>query len=174
MKVNDTLKGKSILIADDEPDILETLEESLDMCLIDTAPDFETAKKFLNKNQYNAVILDIMGVQGYDLLQITTGKGVPTLMLTAHALDPAHLIKAIKKGAGAYMPKDRIVDIPSFLADLLEAHQGSIEKQGKWFNRLRPFFDKKFGSGWREKDKEFWDDFNNKYLPTKKELENLI
>ena len=40
------LEGKRILIVDDEPDVLETLLELLDMCNIDTAPDFETAEKF--------------------------------------------------------------------------------------------------------------------------------
>jgi len=90
------LKDKKILIVDDEPDILETLMELLDMCLIDSAPDFETAKKFLSKNTYDAAILDIMGVRGYDLLQITTQKEIPALMLTAHALSPEHLIKSIK------------------------------------------------------------------------------
>ena len=45
MQDGDILKDKKILIVDDEPDILETLVELLDMCLIDSAPDFETAKK---------------------------------------------------------------------------------------------------------------------------------
>ena len=53
------LDGKRILIVDDEPDILETLVEILDMCLVDSAPNFETAKKFLNKNKYDLAILDI-------------------------------------------------------------------------------------------------------------------
>ena len=86
MTDNEILKGKKILIVDDEPDILETLEELLDICIIDTAPDFETAKKFLDKNSYDVAILDIMGVRGYDLLELANEKGIPALMLTAHAL----------------------------------------------------------------------------------------
>ncbi len=117
------LKDKKILIVDDEPDILETLMELLDMCLIDSAPDFETAKKFLSKNTYDAAILDIMGVRGYDLLQITTQKEIPALMLTAHALSPEHLIKSIKEGAHSYVPKDKMVDIETFLSDLILAHE---------------------------------------------------
>ena len=35
----ETLKGERILIVDDEPDVLETLGELLDMCVIDFAPD---------------------------------------------------------------------------------------------------------------------------------------
>ena len=39
--MEELLAGKKILIVDDEPDILETLKEILDMCLVDSAPDFE-------------------------------------------------------------------------------------------------------------------------------------
>ena len=81
------LTGKKILIVDDEPDVLDTLIEILDMCLVDAAPDFETAKKFLNKNMYDVAIFDIMGVQGYDLLEISVQKDIPALMFTAHALN---------------------------------------------------------------------------------------
>ena len=144
------------------------------MCLIDTAPDFETAKKFLNKYEYDTAILDIMGVHGYDLLKIATQNGIPVLMLTAHALSPDNLILSIKGGAQSYVPKDRISDIIFFLQDMLEAHQRGIKKHGGWFARLKPFFDKKFGSGWREKDKEFWKDFDQKYTVAKEEVEDIL
>jgi DNA-binding NtrC family response regulator len=155
----DKLGGKRILIVDDEPDILESLEELLDMCVIDKAADFETAKELLEKNNYDAAILDIMGVYGYDLLEITTKKDIPTLMLTAHALDPENFVKSIKKGALAYIPKDKISEIETFLEDILEAHEKGMKKLGKWFARLEPFFVKKFGAYWEQKIKEdpdFW------------------
>jgi DNA-binding response OmpR family regulator len=174
MTVIDILMDKKILIVDDEPDVLETLEELLDMCLIDSAPDFDTAKKFLAKYDYDAAILDIMGVKGYDLLRITTQKGIPTLMLTAHALSPENLVKAIKEGANAYVPKDKIAEIESFLRDLVEAHQKGRNKHGRWFVRLRPFFDRHFGLGWREKNKEFWNDFDRKYIISKEEVKSII
>ena len=47
--MNETLNGKKILIVDDEPDVFETLNELLDMCIIDYAPDFEKAEKLLSK-----------------------------------------------------------------------------------------------------------------------------
>jgi len=168
------LKDKKILIVDDEPDILETLMELLDMCLIDSAPDFETAKKFLSKNTYDAAILDIMGVRGYDLLQITTQKEIPALMLTAHALSPEHLIKSIKEGAHSYVPKDKMVDIETFLSDLILAHEKGLKKHGRWFEKLKPFFDKQFGPEWREADKDFWRDFDIQYLVTKEEAEDVM
>jgi CheY-like chemotaxis protein len=173
-KMEDTLKGKRVLIVDDEADILETLRELLDMCLIDTAPNFDTAEKFLNKNTYDVAVLDIMGVRGYDLLKLATEKGIPALMLTAHALSPENLVKSIKGGAQSYVPKDKISDIPTFLADILKNREKGIERQGTWFSRLKPFFDKKFGSGWRKQHKDFWKEFDDTYRVQRDEIEKLM
>jgi len=41
------LKDRRVLVVDDEPDILETIEELLDMCTLDTANSFEAAKSCL-------------------------------------------------------------------------------------------------------------------------------
>ena len=168
------LEEKKILIVDDEPDMLETLEELLDMCLIDKAPNFETARKFIEKNIYDVAILDIMGVRGYDLLKLCNERGIPALMLTAHALNPENLVKSIKGGAQSYVPKDKISDIATYLADIFTAREAGIEKHGTWFARLKPFFDKKFGSGWREQHKEFWEEFDQTYRVSREELEKMM
>jgi len=155
----DILEGKRILIVDDEPDVLESLEEILHMCAVDKAVGFEMACDLLDQNKYDAAILDIMGVQGYDLLDLTAGKNIPTLMLTAHALSPDNFVKSIKKGALAYVPKDKITEIETFLIDILEANEKGLRKIGKWFERLEPFFEEKFGVYWKERikeDPEFW------------------
>lgn len=170
----DRLAGKRILIVDDEVDILETLEELLNACLLDKAPSFETAVKFLSKNRYDAAIFDIMGVRGYELLRIATGKGLPVLMLTAHALNPESLVKSIKEGAQCYVPKEKLSEIPLFLGDMLEARRKGIERQAGWFAKLRPFFDRQFGPGWKEKDQEFWRDFDSKRVVSKKDLQDLL
>ena len=172
--MEEILKGKRILIVDDEVDILDTLAEMLDMCFVDTAPNYETAQKFLGKNAYDAAILDIMGVRGYDLLKLTKKKGVPALMLTAHALSPDNLVKSIKGGAHSYVPKDKIADITMFLSDILRAREKGQEKQGTWFAKLRPFFDKKFGSDWRKEHKEFWKEFDETYHVSKEDVEKLM
>lgn len=169
-----TLKGKKILIVDDEPDILETLEEMLDMCLVDTAPSYETAEKFLKKNRYDAAILDIMGVRGYDLLELCQEKNVPALMLTAHALNPENLVRSIRKGAKSYVPKDKIAEIPTYLADIIQDQDKGVESQGRWFARLKPFFDKKFGPDWREQDREFWNEFDENFRVSREEVEKLM
>ena len=168
------LEGKRVLIVDDEPDVLETLEELLNQCLIDKAPSFETGVKFLNKNTYDLAIFDIMGVKGYDLLRLATEKGVPAMMLTAHALSPDNLIKSIREGAHSYVPKDKLSEIATFAKDILEARQKGVEKPTRWFARLKPFFDKHFGTGWRERDRDFWNDFESKGIITKKDLEDIL
>lgn len=168
------LKGKRVLIVDDEPDVLETLEELLSQCLIDKAPSFETGVKFLNKNKYDLAILDIMGVKGYELLRLATEKDIPAIMLTAHALSPDNLIRSIKEGAHSYVPKDKLPEIASFAKDILEAHQRGDQKPGGWFVKLKPFFDKHFGPGWREKDKEFWQAFDERTVVGKKDLEDIM
>ena len=100
------LKGKKILVVDDEPDILAVLEELLDMCEIVTAATFEEAKTHLESRKFDVAILDIMGVDGYGLLEIARQKNIPALMLTAHAFTPENLVKSIKKGSASYIPKE--------------------------------------------------------------------
>jgi len=168
--MDNVLDGKRILIVDDEPDILETLVEILDMCLVDSAPNFETAQKFLNKNRYDLAILDIMGVRGYELLELANERNIPALMLTAHAVSPDNLVKSIKGGAQSYIPKDKISEIAVYIADILEPRERSAD----WLEKLEPYFDKKFGEGWKEKDREFWDVYDRKYRASKDEIEGML
>ncbi len=168
--MDNVLDGKRILIVDDEPDILETLVEILDMCLVDSAPNFETAQKFLNKNRYDLAILDIMGVRGYELLELANERNIPALMLTAHAVSPDNLVKSIKGGAQSYIPKDKISEIAVYIADILEPR----EREANWLEKLEPYFDKKFGEGWKEKDREFWDVYDRKYRASKDEIEGML
>jgi len=160
------LKDKKILIVDDEPDVLETMIELLDMCRIDTAPDFEAAEKLLIENSYDMAILDIMGVRGYDLLEIANQRETPTLMLTAHALNPDAFVKSMESGAMAYIPKEKMTEIATYVADLLKAQQAGIQRPGGWFESLRSFFEKAFGHDWLDQYKKAqkkypWLDFDD-------------
>jgi DNA-binding response OmpR family regulator len=88
MTQKDLLEGKRILIVDDEPDVLETLEEFLTMCDVTKATTYEKAKDLLETRDFDLAILDIMGVKGYELLEVATQKNIIAVMLTAHALSP--------------------------------------------------------------------------------------
>jgi CheY-like chemotaxis protein len=169
-----SLKGKRLLIVDDEPDVLEMLVDLLDGCYIDTARSHEAGARLLQKNQYDAAILDIMGVDGHELLKQAVEKDTPALMLTAHALNPDALVESIKTGAQAYVPKDKMADIHAYLLEVLEFQHRSPRRRPGWFLRLKPFFDRKFGRNWREKEPEFWQEFDRKYEITRQDLEEVL
>ena len=68
MDFKKVILGKKVLIVDDEKDVLEVLTDLLELCKVDRASSFEEAKQLLNSNEYHAVVLDIMGVKGFELL----------------------------------------------------------------------------------------------------------
>ena len=111
MKAESPLKGKTILVVDDEPDVLTTVAEILDMCRVDKASDFETGLQLILKNTYDVVILDIMGVNGFELLKNAVLRGFPSVMLTAHAVTPEALKKSIELGAVSFLPKEMMKDL---------------------------------------------------------------
>ena len=168
------LKGKKILAVDDERDVLDSLTEILDNCDIETATTFESAKELLENSHFDAAILDIMGVRGFDLLKIATAKKIPALMLTAHGLNPDNLVGSIRLGAKSYIPKDRITEIDIYLEEVILATEQGIEKPGGWFAHLGSFFDVRFGAGWKNKDKKFWREFDKTYEVSKDELEKIM
>lgn len=150
------LDGKRILIVDDEPDVLETLSELLTMCVVEKAANFDEAKELLETKEFDMAILDIMGVEGYKLLDIAGVKEVTAVMLTAHALTPGDAVKSYKEGAASYVPKDEMANITTFLSDILEAKEKKVSSWWRWFDRLGWYFDNRFGPDWKYADKEFW------------------
>lgn len=158
------LNGKRILVVDDEPDILEVLSEEIletcPDCQIDKAINFEAAQEMLNSWKYDIVLLDIMGVRGFDLLVLAVKRQFPVAMLTAHAMTPEALRRSIEMGARAYLPKEKLEEIVPFLEDILE-----YEAPAGWdrlFGKLGDFFDDRFGKNWKKSDDRFWRDFNTK------------
>ena len=59
-----TLEDKKILIVDDEPDVLESLEELLNMCTTVRAQSFEEADALLKSQDFDLAILDITAGNG--------------------------------------------------------------------------------------------------------------
>lgn len=118
------LNGKRILMVDDEPDVLKVLEEEIQAacpnCTIDKATTYESAAQLLSSNEYDVVILDIMGVRGFDLLDIAVKRDFLVAMLTAHALTPEALKKSYDMRARAFLPKEKMGEIVPFLEDILQ------------------------------------------------------
>jgi len=153
MEKYSALKDKVILAVDDEPDVLSVIEETLDMCIIKKAGDFDTATQYLLNYNYDIVILDIMGVDGFKLLKTSVSLGFPTVMFTAHALEPDALKKSIKLGAVSFLPKEKISEFPEFLEDVVLRKGEPLWR--KLFQRFESFFAKRFGPDWKEKDRFF-------------------
>jgi DNA-binding NtrC family response regulator len=159
MTSKNLLKGKRVLIVDDEPDVLETLAGLLPMCEVFKASSFDEARRLFENEQLDIAILDIMGVDGYKLLEIATKKKVIAVMLTAHALNLDNTVKSFKEGAASYIPKDEMPRIEMFLNDILEAKERGKSSWWRWLDRLGTYYEKKFGSDWQSKDKDFWRNF---------------
>jgi CheY-like chemotaxis protein len=153
------LAGKNILAVDDEPDVLDTLEELLPMCRMVKAGTNAEAKEYLQKEKFDLVILDIMGVDGYNLLSIANQKNIPAVMLTANALSVQDTIKSFKLGAAFYVPKEKMGEITTYLEDILEAQRRGKTLMGRWMDRLESYYDKRFGADWKKDDPEFWGKF---------------
>lgn len=153
------LTNRRILAVDDEPDVLETLQEALegfDGLVFDKAGDYETGYLLLRSWTYDLVILDIMGVRGFDLLNAAVHLGFPAVMLTANALSMETLKKSIEMGARAYIPKEKMAEIVPFLEDVL-----SLGHRRGWkrvFERLGGFFHVAFGPDWQKGEKDFWEE----------------
>ena len=155
----DLLEGKRVLLVDDEPDVLDTLVDLLPMCETVKASNFKAAKEYLESEYFDLAILDIMGVEGYQLLKIANQRKVTAVMLTAHALNPENIVKSFNEGAASYLPKEEMVNIASFLNDILEAQEQGKNTWIRWYDRMGSFFEKKFGPKWQDDEKEFWEKF---------------
>jgi DNA-binding NtrC family response regulator len=154
------LDGKRVLAVDDEPDILEVIVELLDRCTVVTASNFEEAKQLIESEAFDIAILDIMGVNGYGLLDIANKKNIPAVMLTAHAFTADNLVRTIKEGAYSYIPKEELNDIADYLIDALIAKEKGENPWGAWQQRLpSSYFERRWGSAWKDVDRDFWNRF---------------
>lgn len=164
MAAEEALTNKVILVVDDEQDVLETIEDELDMCLIHKASDFDTAQQFLLSYTYDAVVLDIMGVNGFELLKTAVNRGFPAIMLTAYAVTPEALKKSMKLGAVSFLPKEKMSELKSFLEEVILGRGKSVWK--KLFDMFGDYFDKRFGPDWRERD-QFFNEFEQELTKEK-------
>lgn len=152
------LNGKKILAVDDEPDVLSVLEEEIlgacPNCQFEKAATYETAAKLLESKSYDVVILDIMGVRGFDLLELAVKRNFRVAMLTAHALTSEALKRSFEMKARAYLPKEKLGEVVPFLEDVLKYDYLSGWK--RLMEKLKDFFDAKFESDWEKKTGLEW------------------
>jgi two-component system, OmpR family, response regulator CpxR len=149
MTDHEILAGKKILAVDDEEDVLEVIEEQLTTCELITAKDYNHAKELLQTGMYDLAVLDIMGVRGFDLLQIATQRKIPAVILTAHAMTPESLQKAIDNGAMSFLPKEELSRLPELIAEIL----GEVAEGRTHWRKL----ESRFGDRFKELWGEMWD-----------------
>lgn len=163
------LNGKKILAVDDEPDVLAVLEEEIltaaPKSKFEKATHYQEAVEKLDSQSYDVVILDIMGVRGFDLLELAVRKKFRVAMLTAHALSHEALKKSVELGARAYLPKEKLGEVVPFLEDVLTYDY--IPGWKNLYGKLKGFFDTKFESDWEKKTGLDWQEWASWKLPLK-------
>jgi DNA-binding NtrC family response regulator len=147
------LDDKRILAVDDEPDVLAVLEDEIKHAChnvtIEKATSYGQAVELIDTHPYDLVILDIMGVRGFDLLEKAAGLGLKVAMLTAHALSPEALKKSHDLGARSYLPKDELGRLVPFLEDVLKYDHETGWK--RLIDKLEHYFDEQFEPDWKKK-----------------------
>lgn len=149
------LENKKILVVDDEPDVLDTAVELLASSEVTTARSFDDARRLIGDGSYDLVILDIMGVDGFGLLECCVGNKLPAAMLTAHAVNAESLNKAVAMGAVSFLPKEELYRLPELVAEILEGLARGHTHWQKLFARLETFFKDKLGISWEEEKSRF-------------------
>ena len=161
---NMRIKGLRIIAVDDEPDILETIVDVLDGATVDCAKSYQEAIELLVPDEskgsagekYDVAVLDIMGVDGMGLLTKTVDQRIPTVMLTAHAMNPQTLKASILNGALSYLPKEELSNLDEHITDVLDAVEKGQSTWHRLFTRMGRFFERAYGPAWVSDDPEFW------------------
>lgn len=156
------LNGLRILAVDDEPDVLTILDDEIlgaaPNCKLEKVTSYEEAAKKLESQPYDLVILDIMGVRGFDLLDLAVKRNFRVVMLTAHALNPEALKRSFEKKARAYLPKEKLGEVVPFLEDVLKYEY--LTGWRRVLEKLKGFFDNKFESDWEKKTGLQWQEWH--------------
>jgi two-component system, sensor histidine kinase SagS len=110
--VDPILQGKTVLVADDETIIRQTISEILAGygCLVETARDGAEAIAMIGQRKYDLVLSDIRMPQhnGYEIFAAAKAVSAdcPVILMTGFGYDPHHsIIRANKEGLDAVLFK---------------------------------------------------------------------
>jgi DNA-binding NtrC family response regulator len=153
MDEQSVLEHKKLLAVDDEADILEIIKEQLPSAIVITAQTFESALKLINEDVFDLVILDIMGVNGFELLKACRARHLPAAMLTARAINVESINTAIREGAVSFLPKEELNRLPELVAEILGELEHGRTHWAKLFERFGSYFKDKLGVSWKDLEK---------------------
>lgn len=157
-------ESQKVLVVDDEVDVCAQIAEELEDAgfEVTTSATYADARAKLQAGGYKAAILDIMGVQGQDLLA-QFGEKLPCIMLTANALSKEQLKLSLRNRAALYLPKEELGHVSTHVTHVLEVWEETHRNDKKadprpklWKRLFRvvnfiPFF----GEGWWKGDDFF-------------------
>jgi DNA-binding response OmpR family regulator len=118
----------SVLLADDEPAILDSVKYALETegMVVDAVRDGRTALEAAERNSYDVVILDVMmpELSGTDVLRrVRAQSAVPILMLTAKDAEVDRVV-GLELGADDYVTKPfSMVELVSRVRALLRRRE---------------------------------------------------
>jgi two-component system, sensor histidine kinase SagS len=123
------LGDKRVLVADDEPVILQTLNDVLSSlgCNVETAKDGEEACSLVSQRSYDLIISDVKmpNKNGYAIFAAAKDRNpkIPVIFMTGFGYDPNHsIIRARRQGLEAVLFKPFKVD------ELLDAVRDALKK----------------------------------------------
>jgi len=154
------LHGKKLLAVDDEADVLEIIKEEFSGSTVITAQEFSSALKLINEDVFDLVILDIMGVNGFELLKACRARHLPAAMLTSRAINVESINTAIREGAVSFLPKEELNRLPEIVAEILSELEQGRTHWAKLFERLGSYFKDKLGVSWEDLEKPQYPGFH--------------
>jgi len=113
---------KRILIVDENPDLLDFLEEETRKTVLnyrfDKADTFPRAIDLMFSGAYDLVILDFPGIRGPYLLNLAFLREIPVVLLTSINLFSIEAHHLFEKGIKGLLPKEKIGEIIPILENL--------------------------------------------------------
>lgn len=152
------LNGKRILVVDDEPDVLAVLEEEILNAYpdgrFDKATTYEEAVAKMISWTYDVVAFDIVGVRGFDLLELAASRKFPAVFLTTYPFTPETLRSSSQTMAQAYLPKEKLGEVVPLLEDVLRPKY--LPGWRRFFDKAKVVFRSRFKLSWEKKSHLDW------------------
>jgi hypothetical protein len=83
-------------------------------------------------------------------------------------------MESIQKGAISYLPKEKLSELDDLLNEILGAFNRNESTCELLLEKLWDYFEKRWGPGWQERDREAWLEFCRAYSIGKEKKERFL